>query len=104
MNASVFGRPRPTDVITVSYDPLPGRTAPARAEIFVNAQRALAIGRREPRVARELALYLAHGLQHLAGASDRTPALRARMRRRERTWLRAAEKKGLLKTLTISGS
>jgi ssRNA-specific RNase YbeY (16S rRNA maturation enzyme) len=65
----------------------------------VNAQRALAVGRRGPGVERELALYIAHGLQHLAGASDRTPALRARMRKRELAWLKQAEKKGLLKAL-----
>lgn len=97
MNEAVFGKPEPTDVITVSYDALPGRTAPARAEIFVNAERALAIGRRGPRVSRELALYIAHGLQHLSGTSDRTPTLRAKMRRQETQWLGEAQKKGLLR-------
>lgn len=79
----------PTDVITFSFPPVPG--APGRrGEIYVNAERALLEARRrriDP--SRELAFYIAHGFDHLAGFDDRTPAMRARMHRRERAWIRA---------------
>jgi ssRNA-specific RNase YbeY (16S rRNA maturation enzyme) len=35
----------------------------------------------------ELALYIAHGFDHLSGADDDTPARRAAMRRTEMRWL-----------------
>jgi ssRNA-specific RNase YbeY (16S rRNA maturation enzyme) len=62
--------------------------------VFVNAERARAEGLRRGGVADELALYIAHGCDHLAGASDRTPAGRARMRRREQAWLAEARRLG----------
>ena len=47
---------------------------------------------------RELALYLAHGCDHLTGADDATPAGRARMRRRELGWLRELALTRLIRT------
>ena len=94
-NQSVFGRSGPTDVISVTYRPGPG-LPDWSAEVFVNAERALAEGGRHGGVERELALYLAHGLQHAAGASDRTAAGRKRMRRKEQAWLADAQQKGYL--------
>ncbi len=94
-NQSVFGRSGSTDVISVIYRPGPGLPGWS-AEVFVNAERALTEGARRGGVEPELALYLAHGLQHAAGASDRTAAGRKRMRRKELAWLAAAEKKGYL--------
>jgi len=52
---------------------------------------------------RELALYLAHGCDHLAGADDATPRQRAAMRRRELRWLRAAAHADLLMGLFSKG-
>lgn len=87
--AGCFGRAEQTDVVVQAYAALPGGI-PASAELVINAERALAEGRcRDGGVARELALYLAHGLDHLAGQDDDTPARRRSMRRRETAWLDA---------------
>ena len=87
--AGCFGVRRQTDVVTQAYAAVPGVCA-ATAELVVNAERARAEGRARPGgPARELALYLAHGLDHLAGADDDVPARRRAMRRRETAWLAA---------------
>ena len=87
--AGCFGIRAQTDVVTQAYAAVPGVGA-ATAELVVNAERALAEGRGRPGgPARELALYLAHGLDHLAGADDDVPARRRAMRRRETAWLEA---------------
>ena len=87
--AGCFGVRQQTDVVTQAYAAVPGVSA-ATAELILNAKRAQQEGcRRAGGAARELALYLAHGLDHLAGATDDTPARRQAMRRRETTWLKA---------------
>jgi len=92
VNRAVLGHEGATDVITQRYEPIPGEAGGLVGELFVNVERAL---RAAPRRAgwsadRELALYLAHGCDHLAGADDAMPRERARMRRRELAWLRLA--------------
>ena len=88
--AGCFGVRVQTDVVSQAYAAVPGVGA-ATAELILNAERARAEGRtRAGGPARELALYLAHGLDHLAGADDDTPARRRAMRRRETAWLDAA--------------
>ncbi len=85
-----------TDVISFAapVDPSGGKW---QGEIFVNVQRACAIGEgRRGGADSELALYLAHGADHLAGSGDYTDADRRRMRRRELRWLAAARAEGLL--------
>lgn len=85
-----------TDVITFHLAPPPGQHL-AAGEIVINAQRAMEEARRRRGDAgRELAWYLAHGINHLTGATDRTAAQRAAMHRRERRWLNAAARNGLL--------
>jgi rRNA maturation RNase YbeY len=95
----------PTDVITLHYAPVPG-TGGAAAELVVNLQRASEEGRLRRRTSgrktlwdaqHELALYLAHGCDHLAGAEDDTVPNRQRMRRRELKWLGSARLAGLFK-------
>jgi len=87
--AGCFGVRVQTDVVTQAYAAVPGVCA-ATAELIVNAERAREEGRRRAGgPARELALYLAHGLDHLAGRDDDTPARRRAMRRRETAWLAA---------------
>jgi rRNA maturation RNase YbeY len=78
----------PTDVITFTLPPIPGETK-KRGEVYVNIERANAEAkRRRIEAAHELAFYIAHGFDHLCGFDDRTPAMRARMHRREREWLK----------------
>ena len=87
--AGCFGLRAQTDVVAQAYGAIPGGGG-ATAELVLNAERALAEGgRRAGGPARELALYLAHGLDHLAGRDDDTPARRRAMRRRETAWLDA---------------
>ncbi len=89
----------PTDVISFLLAPPPGQAAPA-AEIVANIQRAAEeSARRRLDPSRELAWYLAHGINHLAGATDDTPAQRAAMHRREKRWLAKAAAAGLLSAL-----
>lgn len=90
VNAAVMAHEGTTDVITQRYEPIPGEPAGLIGELFVNVERAR---RAAPRRAgwsadRELALYLAHGFDHLTGSDDRASSERARMRRRELGWLK----------------
>jgi len=101
VNSAFFSRPRATDVISATYHPMPGERL-GHAEIFVNVQRAWKLGKTPPGASQELALYIAHGCQHLTGASDHTPALRAAMRRRELAWRREADRLGYIAGLTGS--
>ncbi|MDR0994259.1 MAG: rRNA maturation RNase YbeY [Verrucomicrobiota bacterium] len=85
-----FGQRIQTDVISLSYAAIPG-VCPSTAEIILNVERAAQEGaHRAGGVERELALYLAHGIDHLAGHEDDTPSRRRTMRRRETAWLDAA--------------
>ena len=99
INREVFGRDEVTDVITCCYDPLPGPDEQAEAELIINLQRAVAAARGGWSASRELALYIAHGCDHLAGADDATPAEAMRMRRRELRWLREAAAQDLVEGL-----
>ena len=99
VNRATFGKDEPTDVISLTYHGMPGESSASAGEIFVNAERALAIGRTAQGAGRELALYIAHGLHHLAGASDRTPALRKSMLNEEKAWLSKTEKAGMLSNI-----
>jgi len=90
INETIMGHTGATDVITQRYDSCPGEPEGLRGELFVNVERAFTIPRRKQWTQeQELALYLAHGLDHLTGADDATPAARAKMRRRELAWLRS---------------
>jgi len=98
----VFGMDEVTDVIALRYDPVPGIETRATAEVFVNVERAAKAGlRRTWTPSKELALYLAHGCDHLAGQSDTTEAEQKCMRRRELRWLREAGDIGLLEDLML---
>ena len=92
-----FSRNGTTDVISLRYDPIPGEAAAMTGEVFVNVELAVQATQFGPE--RELALYIAHGIDHLAGESDADPRGRARMRRRELRWLRKAEAADLIEGL-----
>lgn len=102
-NESFLGHEGPTDVITFAFEPAPGH--PGRTgEVHVNVQRAAEEARhRRLAAGRELAFYVAHGFDHLGGATDRTPAQRAVMHRRERAWLRRAAAAGHVQDGWIDG-
>jgi probable rRNA maturation factor len=98
-----FGLDEVTDVITMTYAPAPGLPGWS-GEIIVNAERAVELGPRFGGAGRELALYLAHGIDHLTGGVDDTPAQRRRMRRRELGWLARLAGEGLLEPLAPFGA
>jgi len=103
INRRHLARDAETDVLCFRYGPLPGEGHRSTGEIVLNVERALREGRRRAgwSASRELALYLAHGCDHLAGADDATPAARARMRRRELRWLGADTECAVLTDLLI---
>ncbi len=91
INRAHLGHDYATDVISFSFDPIPGDTeCGSCGEIVVNVEQAERLGHRYGGFARELALYIAHGCDHLSGEDDKTPAQRQRMRRRELRWLKEA--------------
>ncbi len=105
VNTAILTHDGATDVITQRYDPCPGEPGGLIGEVFVNVERAR---HSAPRRAgwspdRELALYLAHGFDHLTGADDRTPLERTRMRRRELAWLRRLPLTPLFENAKLSG-
>lgn len=94
---AIMSVPGATDVITQGYDALPGEPPGIYGELYVNGERALAVasGRRDWSPEQELLLYIAHGMDHLAGEDDQTAHGYARMRRRELAWLRDYRSAGL---------
>lgn len=90
MHRAIMGIAGATDVITQAYDAIPPEDPGLLGELFVNVDQALraAPKRRGWSPAKELLLYIAHGMDHLSGADDRSPADYARMRRRELAWIR----------------
>ena len=90
VHLAINGAEGATDVITQRYDPLPGEAAGVYGELYVNVDQALRVApkRRGWSPAKELLLYVAHGMDHLSGADDLRPADYDRMRRRELAWLR----------------
>jgi len=95
-NREYFGKDRPTDVISFRYDPVPGEADQLSGDLVVNVDRAVAEGAARGSIDRELALYIAHGFDHLSGAEDDTPEKRKKMRATETAWLRTADKESLL--------
>lgn len=98
-----FGMNDVSDVISFAYRPMPLSKGVQRdGEIIVNVERALKLN--DSRLQKidgwssdkELALYLAHGFDHLAGYDDSDSAGRRRMRARELRWLRKASCLGML--------
>jgi len=98
-NREYFGKNRPTDVISFRYDPVPGEDAVLGGDLLVNVDRAVLEGTTRGSIDRELALYIAHGFNHLSGADDDTPEKRRKMRATETAWLRKAAEKNLLEAL-----
>lgn len=93
LNRRHLGREGPTDVIAFHYVfPSVGGNIHI-GEIAVNVELAATLLRCRKHGAdagRELALYIAHGCDHLLGADDATEHARRRMLRRELRWLKQA--------------
>ena len=89
VHEAINGATGPTDVITQRYDAMPGEADGIYGELYVNVDQALraAPKRRGWSPAKELLLYVAHGMDHLSGADDLKPGDYERMRRRELNWL-----------------
>ena len=98
-NREYFGKNRPTDVISFRYEPVPGEASEFSGDLLVNVDRAMSEGTARGNIDRELALYIAHGFDHLSGAEDDTPEKRKKMRATETAWLRKAAAEGLLEQL-----
>ena len=90
VHEAINGAEGPTDVITQRYDAMPGEAEGVYGELYVNTDQALRVApkRRGWSPAKELLLYVAHGMDHLSGADDLKPRDYDRMRRRELGWLR----------------
>ena len=90
VHEAINGAKGPTDVITQRYDAMPGEREGVYGELYVNVDQALrvALKRRGWSPAKELLLYVAHGMDHLSGADDLKPRDYDRMRRRELEWIR----------------
>ncbi|MBM3859716.1 MAG: rRNA maturation RNase YbeY [Verrucomicrobia bacterium] len=81
-NERFHRRAGPTDILTFAYEGM--------GELIISTEQAIANARRfrtTPR--RELALYIVHGILHLHGHDDLTPAKRRNMRAAERRLLKA---------------
>ncbi len=108
VHESTMDIPETTDVVTVFYPPLPG--IPGNAEIFVNVQLAARNDRSTGELLSseitqawsphlELALYIAHGFDHLNDNDDHTTRGFQSMRKRELGWLLKAQEAGLVSNL-----
>lgn len=95
LKKAYFDLDEATDVLSVRYDLLPGETE-CTGEIIVNVQRAVDLGPTHGGSSHELALYLAHGCDHLCGEDDATEDGHKQMRQRELQWLKTAGDDGLI--------
>lgn len=92
MNGQCLGHAGDTDVI--SFDYRAGDDPDSVVELIIcPAAAAREAAKRELPYARELTLYLVHGLLHIAGFDDLKPELKRRMRRAERRVLAVLEKR-----------
>jgi len=98
-NREFFGKDHPTDVISFRGEPVPGEDG-TTGDLIVNVECAVSEGPQHDGINSEMALYIAHGFDHLSGANDDTPARRAAMRRTEMRWL--AELQTEIKNLILS--
>ena len=89
VHRAINGADGATDVVTQRYDALPGEEPGVYGELYVNCERAVAAAsrRRGWSAAKELLLYVAHGMDHLSGADDLDERGYRAMRRRELRWI-----------------
>ena len=96
INEDFVGHEGTTDVITFCYlegdEPLFNGDIAVDLFICVDFAEREGAKRKNSSYARELALYIVHGLLHSAGEDDLNAASRKRMRRREREVMKVLEK------------
>ena len=99
INEAFVGHSGPTDVICFDYreskSALPDDSAEEAVDVEIIICPAVARREAEKRslpYAREVVLYLAHGLLHAAGEDDLKPELKRKMRRREQQTMNELEK------------
>ena len=94
MHQAIMGIVGATDVITQAYDAMPPERPGLYGELFVNVDQARRAAPRRASwsPAKELLLYIAHGMDHLSGADDHSEKDYRAMRRRELAWLKAERK------------
>jgi probable rRNA maturation factor len=99
VNEEFLGQVGATDVISFLY------ASEARGELIISTERAAAQARQwGSTTAREIALYIVHGILHLHGYRDATASQRRRMRRRENELMsQLAREFDLEKILKIKG-
>ena len=87
---AIMGIEGATDVVTQAYDSIPPEESGLYGELFVNVDQALRVAPRRKgwSAAKELLLYVAHGMDHLSGADDHSEKDYRAMRRRELGWIR----------------
>ena len=98
-NREYFAKNYPTDVISFRHEPIPGESNHLTGDLIINVQRAHEEGIQRGDRNFELAFYIAHGFDHLNGATDDTPQKRASMHRREKKWITRARDRGLIDQL-----
>lgn len=88
---AIMGIEGATDVVTQAYDSIPPEPEGLYGELFVNTDQAFraAPKRKGWSPAKELLLYVAHGMDHLSGADDHSERDYRAMRRRELSWIQA---------------
>ena len=105
INEDFVGHEGTTDVITFCYlegdEPLFDEDIAIDLFICVDFAEREGAKRKNSNYARELTLYIVHGLLHSAGEDDLDAALRKRMRRREREVMTVLEKEFELETIFI---
>ena len=98
-NREYFAKNCPTDVISFRHEPIPGESNYLTGDLIINVQRAHEEGTQRGDRNFELAFYIAHGFDHLNGATDDTPQKRTSMHRREKKWITLARDQGLINQL-----
>jgi probable rRNA maturation factor len=89
LNETFLGHPGSTDVLTFNHQEN-SNSPQLYGEIFISVDDALVHARLfRVRWQQELARYLVHGLLHLEGCDDTSPAARRAMKRRENSLLKA---------------
>ncbi len=99
VNKAYMSHDTATDVVSIAFAPTFPHS-PLCGEIIVNARRAAEVAHYAHWTpSQELALYIAHGCDHLSGEDDTTPEEQKRMHRRELRWLRLPSINPLTKKL-----